>query len=817
MSGLLDYELQNNPIILNLLTNSYKSLLKTLLRSTHRSGAANGSVNQRRQNGIIEPAHKISPNTTSSKKKKSSIIGNLDVSALFGGGKKANGTEEAQQDSVVEDDETNEHDTSESSAEPHTPITSTEVDSSSPGVYDLILLLPHSPSTTQLPHPLTLKTLFSYIAFFSPVDNKILSLNGIRMLLEDNRLLILDSEVPKSFDSLSREKQMEFQRDPAAAFRNEHKWDPSKPKKNILVLREAWISWSEESKEFFIVNSQKGSAIGDGQSETSTPEKSLSPVSNDTDEKFRLFLISNPVVDISPEELKASSSSDSKLNDLILAHNNSVSSISDELDHVPKSSSKAPSDQSSTQQMQVRKSNGPYTFKDFVDKMRHKNSSSLVKSLKKFIKDVNDRPYTDTLPRRVRKFLLVIMKEMERHPQWKDSSDLEMENAREGVEKYVMTKIFNKCFSSIEDVKVDQELSMRMSCFQSLPPSTLDIPQEVVAHDQWDSAKEELNKMNLFKTPRDKMICISNCCRILFNILQRINPEESAGADVFLPVLLYLVLQANPPCLHSNIKYINDYRNPDKMMSEAGYFLTNIQGAESFWLNCDATQLSINEEDFDRLLRRSYQGDGAPLDTAYTTSIDAESAVMDMSIMGTSYSETPPDKEAVPITESNAPERDETLSTHPIISEIRSSTQTEEVDSQGKLSEVDTEEEVAMEKHSISINIPMDKQQIITVRDSDDGKKPYFFPRSRSGSANNNNTADDTKSHTNSTLSSDAPATLNAGGMRKQISQILDTDTSIASNNQEFASLTIGELKSLFDAHKTMRQKLQSLLIENEL
>ena len=92
------------------------------------------------------------------------------------------------------------------------------------------------------------------------------------------------------------------------------------------------------------------------------------------------------------------------------------------------------------------------------------------------------------------------------------------------------------------------------------------------------------------------MICISNCCEYLFELIEE--NKIIASADIFLPILIYLILQSNVSHLHSNIKYILEYRHPDKLISESGYFLTNIQGAIMFWQNINFENLNISKEEF---------------------------------------------------------------------------------------------------------------------------------------------------------------------------------------------------------------------------
>ena len=55
-------------------------------------------------------------------------------------------------------------------------------------------------------------------------------------------------------------------------------------------------------------------------------------------------------------------------------------------------------------------------------------------------------------------------------------------------------------------------------------------------------------------------------------------PMLLAGADDFLPVLIYVVIHANPPQLASNLEYIQRFRMHSRMVSESAYFFTQLVG-----------------------------------------------------------------------------------------------------------------------------------------------------------------------------------------------------------------------------------------------
>lgn len=45
-----------------------------------------------------------------------------------------------------------------------------------------------------------------------------------------------------------------------------------------------------------------------------------------------------------------------------------------------------------------------------------------------------------------------------------------------------------------------------------------------------------------------------------------------------MPLLIYVVLQANPEHMVSNVQYILRFRNQDKLAGEAGYYLSSLVG-----------------------------------------------------------------------------------------------------------------------------------------------------------------------------------------------------------------------------------------------
>ncbi|XVE95391.1 hypothetical protein REPUB_Repub02eG0093100 [Reevesia pubescens] len=245
-------------------------------------------------------------------------------------------------------------------------------------------------------------------------------------------------------------------------------------------------------------------------------------------------------------------------------------------------------------------------LQDFLERMRQPSAADFVKSIKSFIVSFsNNAPDPEKDSASVQAFFANMEAAFRAHPLWAGCSEEELDSAGEGLEKYVMTKLFTRVFASLpDDVKQDEQLSEKMALIQQfIRPENLDIKPPFQNETSWLLAQKELQKINMYKAPRDKLVCILNCCKVINNLLLNASiasNENPPGADEFLPVLIYVTIKANPPQLYSNLLYIQRYRRQSRLVSEAAYFFTNMLSAESFISNIDAKALSMEETEFEK-------------------------------------------------------------------------------------------------------------------------------------------------------------------------------------------------------------------------
>uniref|UniRef100_A0A4W4H0U7 RAB guanine nucleotide exchange factor (GEF) 1 n=1 Tax=Electrophorus electricus TaxID=8005 RepID=A0A4W4H0U7_ELEEL len=187
---------------------------------------------------------------------------------------------------------------------------------------------------------------------------------------------------------------------------------------------------------------------------------------------------------------------------------------------------------------------------------------------------------------------------------FKGSSE-KVERVMDQVEKYIMTRLYKSVFcpETTDDEKKDLATQHRIRALHWVTIQMLCVPMDEENPEVADSVVKAITdviEMDSRRVPRDKLACITSCSKHIFNAI-RVTKGEPASADDFLPALIYIVLKANPPRLHSNIQYITRFCTPSRLMAgEDGYYFTNLCCAVAFIEKLDAQSLNLSPEDFER-------------------------------------------------------------------------------------------------------------------------------------------------------------------------------------------------------------------------
>ncbi|XP_051534686.1 rab5 GDP/GTP exchange factor-like [Myxocyprinus asiaticus] len=185
----------------------------------------------------------------------------------------------------------------------------------------------------------------------------------------------------------------------------------------------------------------------------------------------------------------------------------------------------------------------------------------------------------------------------------KGSSDV-LELVMDEVEQYVMGRLYQQLFCPdiTDDEQKDLNIQKRIRALHWVSIAMLCVPvdeQIAAVSDSVEKAITDLIDMDTKRVPKEKLCCVTCCSKHILTAVQG-SKKAAASADDFLPALVYIILKANPPRLHSNIQYITRFCNPNRLMSgEDGYYFTNLCCAVAFIEKLDAQSLNLSSEEFE--------------------------------------------------------------------------------------------------------------------------------------------------------------------------------------------------------------------------
>ncbi|UYV63347.1 GAPVD1 [Cordylochernes scorpioides] len=200
---------------------------------------------------------------------------------------------------------------------------------------------------------------------------------------------------------------------------------------------------------------------------------------------------------------------------------------------------------------------------------------SKERMVQRFVTNFQSLNVADEKALLVEKFLEYLYSSMEADPIWQQATEQQLEFSQTVIQRAVMGQIYlyalypNGDGDVLRDRVLHEHMSKLAGVFQRECP--------------WPSAQAELITITAFKTPQDKLHCVLNCMSILVNLLQMANVIPAA--DDLLPVLVYVLIQANPPALLSTIQYIDTFLRLEG--GEEAYWWTQFRSAAEFIKNLD--------------------------------------------------------------------------------------------------------------------------------------------------------------------------------------------------------------------------------------
>ncbi|KAJ8683166.1 hypothetical protein QAD02_018958 [Eretmocerus hayati] len=183
-------------------------------------------------------------------------------------------------------------------------------------------------------------------------------------------------------------------------------------------------------------------------------------------------------------------------------------------------------------------------------------------------------------------FLNSLHTEMENDPIWQAASSDQLELVRAVVERTLMAMVYHNAMFPNGDGdthrdSVFHEHIRKLSRIVTPNHKDLRIPKQYHYECPWPWAQAELGVISAYKTPRDKLQCVTRCATTIMNLLSMASERGIPAADDLIPVLVYVIIKTNPPSLLSTIQYVNSFYG-NRLEGEDQYWWTQFCSAVEF-------------------------------------------------------------------------------------------------------------------------------------------------------------------------------------------------------------------------------------------
>jgi len=226
-------------------------------------------------------------------------------------------------------------------------------------------------------------------------------------------------------------------------------------------------------------------------------------------------------------------------------------------------------------------------YPQFLEKFRHPSAQPVVNEVRDFVTDFPQVGLTRLQQAgKIHEFLGAATQHLLATDVFADEVGDEGA-AAEGLEKFVIIKLFKVLFRPVEDARADELVSRRLQEHKEQASTDSELEKFTPESQEiFDRAVAEVRKVDQYRAPRDKVVCMLNAYHLVESVADELrrtadSSEASAGSDAHLlrGVLKKLVVEASPPNLFSNLEFTAAFRQPKRLTREEKRCLRNLAAA----------------------------------------------------------------------------------------------------------------------------------------------------------------------------------------------------------------------------------------------
>jgi hypothetical protein len=251
-------------------------------------------------------------------------------------------------------------------------------------------------------------------------------------------------------------------------------------------------------------------------------------------------------------------------------------------------------------------------YQKFLDSLRHASANQILGEVRDFVDAFSARTVPETRLQAATKFHDFLSATVPKLLATTAFAEATSEEARvaaaDGFEKFVVTKLHKVLFRSLpEDARQDELVENKLQEKQKSPATSLVESLTDESKGNFDLAVDMLKKVDQYKAPTDKVVCMLNAYRLTDSISEELrtngwkplDEEDTSKAGDQSPgggcdnsllsrVLEALLIEALPPNLFSNIEFAAAFRHPPRLTSEERRCLNEFSAALLATTGCTA-------------------------------------------------------------------------------------------------------------------------------------------------------------------------------------------------------------------------------------